>query len=157
MSRKILVLILVVLAASGAAFYYARSNRARGVVLTGIVTTDEIVVSSQIQGQINQLLVKEGDTVKGEVDRFRSLCLKRHGRAFSKLSLPEKDKFLTYLIGSSLSSDERPAARFFYRIRELTLHAYYTGSPQGLFQELGYTGNAYLTEFKGCTHPEHKG
>jgi len=64
MSRKILVLILVVLAASGAAFYYARSNRARGVVLTGIVTTDEIVVSSQIQGQINQLLVKEGDTVK---------------------------------------------------------------------------------------------
>ena len=63
MSRKILVLILVVLAASGAAFYYARSNRARGVVLTGIVTTDEIVVSSQIQGQINQLLVKEGDVV----------------------------------------------------------------------------------------------
>jgi len=100
---------------------------------------------------------KERDTVKGEVDRFRSLCLKRHGRAFSKLSLPEKDKFLTYLIGPSLSSDERPAARFFYRIRELTLHAYYAGSPQGLFQALGYTGNAYLTEFKGCTHPEHQG
>jgi HlyD family secretion protein len=64
MSRKILVLILVVLAASGAAFYYARNNRAQEVVLTGIVTTDEIVVSSQIQGQINQLLVREGDTVK---------------------------------------------------------------------------------------------
>jgi HlyD family secretion protein len=64
MSRKIIVLILAVLAASGAAFYYARNNRSRGLVLTGIVTTDEIVVSSQIQGQINRLLVKEGDTVK---------------------------------------------------------------------------------------------
>jgi len=64
MSRKIIILILVVLVASGAVFYYARTNRSRGVVLTGIVTTDEIVVSSQIQGQINQLLVREGDTVK---------------------------------------------------------------------------------------------
>jgi HlyD family secretion protein len=64
MSRKFIILPLLVLAASGAAYYYARNNRSRDVVLTGIVTTDEVVVSSQIQGQINKLLVKEGDTVK---------------------------------------------------------------------------------------------
>jgi sugar phosphate isomerase/epimerase len=100
---------------------------------------------------------KEHDAVKVEVDRFRSLCLKRHGRAFRKLSSPQKDAFLTYVTGAALPTDERPAADFFYRVRELTLHAYYTGSPQGLIQELGYRGNAYVTEFKGCTHPEHKG
>jgi HlyD family secretion protein len=64
MSRKPVILILLVLAAGGAAFYYGRNGRARGVVLSGIVTTDETVVSSQIQGQLSRLLVKEGDTVK---------------------------------------------------------------------------------------------
>ena len=33
------------------------------VTLTGIVTTDDIVVSPQVAGQISQLLVKEGDSV----------------------------------------------------------------------------------------------
>jgi len=33
-------------------------------VLTGIVTTDDVIVSPQIGGQIEQLLVKEGDAVK---------------------------------------------------------------------------------------------
>jgi HlyD family secretion protein len=62
--RKLSILILLALAASGAAFYYARSSRVHDLVLTGIVTTDETIVSSQIQGQISQLLVREGDTVK---------------------------------------------------------------------------------------------
>src|SRR5208283_2307402 len=34
------------------------------LVLTGIVTTNDVVASSQIQGQLAQVLVKEGDSVK---------------------------------------------------------------------------------------------
>jgi HlyD family secretion protein len=34
------------------------------LVLTGIVTTNDVIVSSQIAGQIGQLLVSEGDAVK---------------------------------------------------------------------------------------------
>ena len=34
------------------------------LVLTGIVTTDEVTLSSQIQGRLERLLVKQGDAVK---------------------------------------------------------------------------------------------
>lgn len=46
--------------------------------------------------------------------------------------------------------------RFFVTIKGLTVDGYYTSSI-GIHQELRYQGNAYLKEFKGCTHPEHGG
>jgi RND family efflux transporter MFP subunit len=60
--RKPLVLILV-LAAMGAAIYYAATRQPDQIVLTGIVTTDEVIVSAQIQGRLEKLLVREGDAV----------------------------------------------------------------------------------------------
>jgi HlyD family secretion protein len=60
--RKILVLALL-LAVGGGAYYYVNAKPG-ALVLTGIVTTNDVVVSPQIGGQIAQLLVKEGDTVK---------------------------------------------------------------------------------------------
>ena len=64
MKRRVVLLVLGALAVAGGAFYWARSNRARGLVLTGIVTTDEVNVSSEIQGRLGQLMVKEGDPVR---------------------------------------------------------------------------------------------
>ena len=62
--RLRLFVLLVILAAGGAGWYaYARS-RPTALVLTGIVTTNDVIVSPQISGQIRDLLVKEGDTVK---------------------------------------------------------------------------------------------
>ena len=46
--------------------------------------------------------------------------------------------------------------RFFLAIKGLTVDGYYT-SVIGIHQDLQYKGNAYLKEFVGCTHPEHKG
>jgi sugar phosphate isomerase/epimerase len=100
---------------------------------------------------------KQHGTVKTELERFQSLCLKRYGKVLSELSLSEKSAFLTHITEGSLKGDDRLAADFFYRIRGLVLHAYYTGSPQGLIQELGFKGNTYITKFQGCTHSEHKG
>jgi hypothetical protein len=37
----------------------------------------------------------------------------------------------------------------------MTVDGYYTSSI-GIHQELRYQGNAYLKEFIGCTHPEHR-
>lgn len=54
--------------------------------------------------------------------------------------------------------DADPASRlggFFRQVKTLTVDGYYT-SKEGLTQELGWHGNTYLTEFKGCTHPEHQ-
>ncbi len=62
MKRKILILI-VILAAVGAGFYYTTAHHPRDIVLTGIVTTDEVIVSSEIQGRLQHLFVQEGDTV----------------------------------------------------------------------------------------------
>jgi HlyD family secretion protein len=64
MKGKILIpaLILLVLAASVA--YYTATTKPHSMVITGIVTTNEVIVSAQIQGQLAQLLVKEGDTVR---------------------------------------------------------------------------------------------
>jgi multidrug resistance efflux pump len=63
MTRIIRPLILLILVA-GAGYYWYRSSRPDPLVLTGIVTTNDVVVSPQIAGRITQLLVKEGDTVK---------------------------------------------------------------------------------------------
>ena len=62
MKRKLPVMILVLAAVAGGTYWTTRV-RSRGVQLTGIVTTEDVIVSSQIQGRLAQLLVKEGDPV----------------------------------------------------------------------------------------------
>ncbi|HEY6292721.1 MAG TPA: efflux RND transporter periplasmic adaptor subunit [Terriglobia bacterium] len=61
--RKLLVLVLIT-AAVGAALYYLYGRPLSSLALTGIVTTDDVILSSQVEGQIEQMLVKEGDPVK---------------------------------------------------------------------------------------------
>jgi HlyD family secretion protein len=65
MSRRRIVIALVLVAVLlGAGAYYVVASRPAVLVLTGIVTTNDVVVSPQIGGQIGRLLVSEGDTVK---------------------------------------------------------------------------------------------
>jgi HlyD family secretion protein len=64
MKRKYVILIVVVLAIPGAVYFWQKYHRANSLMLTGIVTTDEVSVSAEIQGRLSQLLVKEGDTVQ---------------------------------------------------------------------------------------------
>ena len=44
---------------------------------------------------------------------------------------------------------------FFRLVKGMTVDGYYT-SQEGLAGELGWHGNTFLSEFKGCTHPEHQ-
>ena len=44
---------------------------------------------------------------------------------------------------------------FFRAMKGLTIDGYYT-SEAGLTQELGWHGNTFVHEFKGCDHPEHQ-
>ncbi|MFB3921745.1 MAG: HlyD family secretion protein [Terriglobia bacterium] len=62
MKRKLPIAILI-LAAVAAGVYWRTHARPRELVLTGIVTTEDVIVSSQIQGRLALLAVKEGDTV----------------------------------------------------------------------------------------------
>jgi len=64
MKRKIILAIFVVLMVGGGVVYYKAVTAPQPFILTGIVTTNDVVASSQIQGQLAQVLVKEGDIVK---------------------------------------------------------------------------------------------
>jgi len=65
-ARRLVLLLLVVGASIGAYAYFNRPPTA--LVLTGIVTTQDLVVSPQIGGKLENLSVREGDTVtKGQL------------------------------------------------------------------------------------------
>jgi HlyD family secretion protein len=64
MTRRILAAALVgALVVGGGVWAYTAFFRTRDMVLTGVVTTNDVVVSSQIQGQVAKLMVKEGESV----------------------------------------------------------------------------------------------
>src|SRR5436190_9603430 len=64
MKRLRPLLILLVLGGLGYGAYYYMGRPPTELVLTGIVTTNDVVVSPQIAGQIRELKVVEGDAVK---------------------------------------------------------------------------------------------
>jgi HlyD family secretion protein len=61
-SRVRLFLLVAVLAAAAGAFYVSHS-RPGPLVLTGVVTTDDVIVSPQVGGQVSELPIHQGDTV----------------------------------------------------------------------------------------------
>ncbi|MDE3083832.1 MAG: HlyD family secretion protein [Verrucomicrobiota bacterium] len=63
MKRRRSLIIALALLVTGA-IYVATHYRRHTLVLTGIVTTDDVIVSSEIQGRLQQLSVRQGDTVK---------------------------------------------------------------------------------------------
>jgi hypothetical protein len=76
---------------------------------------------------------------------------KRFQVTFAALDATRVTELLTPL-EAALDSD---SGRFFKAVKDLTVEGYYT-SQAGLTQELGWHGNTFLTEFRGCTHPEHQ-
>jgi len=61
-SKVFVIVLILVAAASG--IYFATMRQPGEIILTGIVTTDEVIISSEVQGRLQQLFVKEGDVVK---------------------------------------------------------------------------------------------
>jgi HlyD family secretion protein len=81
MLRRLLILVLLLAGVAAGVWYYNRPPTA--LVLTGIVTTHEIVVSPQIGGRLEKLLVDEGDTVqKDQVVAVLALDELRQEREF---------------------------------------------------------------------------
>jgi len=80
----------------------------------------------------------------------------KYGAPFREISTANRESLLT-----EMSLPERePAMRHegfeFYRLlKEMTVEAFYS-SRVGLIDVLDYKGLAFLSEFPGCTHPEHQ-
>lgn len=66
MKATIVTILLVLIAVGAGWFYFASYNQPTSIVLTGVVTTDSVIVSPQIQGQVQQLLVNQGDKVNAQ-------------------------------------------------------------------------------------------
>ena len=84
------------------------------------------------------------------------LSRKKYGKSFSDITPSQREELLT-----EMSVPERdPKARHpgfpFYRLlKGMTLEAFFT-SKVGLIDFLEYKGLTFLTDFPGCTHPEHQ-
>src|SRR5262249_12694260 len=61
-TRRLAVLLVIVCAATGSYYYLTRPPSS--LTFNWVVTTNDVIVSSQIAGQVGQLVVKEGDQVK---------------------------------------------------------------------------------------------
>jgi HlyD family secretion protein len=61
--RKALRLVILGAVLGGVAYYIYRQSLPQPLVLTGIVTTHDVVVSPQITGRVSELLVSEGESV----------------------------------------------------------------------------------------------
>src|SRR5579864_5523392 len=55
--------ILIVIVAVGVVLYFVFNRPPVEIDMTGVVTTDEVIVSPEIEGRLEKLFVAEGDTV----------------------------------------------------------------------------------------------
>ncbi len=77
---------------------------------------------------------------------FRKIAPADRERLMMDMSLPERDRSI---------SPEHPGFNFYKLVKEMTVEGFYT-SRIGLIEVLEYQGLTYLSEFPGCTHPEHQ-
>jgi len=63
MSRKLTIALVVIAAASTAGWLEVRHAGPADLVLTGVVTTNDLIVSSQVGGRVSRLVVGEGESV----------------------------------------------------------------------------------------------
>ncbi len=64
MSRKLILILIGLGVVAAAAIIAVLNSQPTNLVLTGVITTNDVIVSPQVAGQVEQLLVKEGDTVQ---------------------------------------------------------------------------------------------
>ena len=85
-----------------------------------------------------------------------SLSREKYQRTFHEISTADQE---TLLMAMSLPEREpgttHAGFKFYRLVKDMTVEGFYT-SRVGLIDVLGYKGLAFLSEFPGCTHPEHQ-
>lgn len=119
----------------------------------------------KLLGEVSEIIIPKTDTPGAaearvnefidytlQSDRKRQAELRAGLRRIAKVKPAGRASWLSQAAEKPDTAD----GRFFTLIKDLTIDGYYQ-SQEGLVQELGWHGNTYLPEFKGCTHPEHQG
>ena len=81
---------------------------------------------------------------------------KKFGSAFANLSSAQREELLTEMsLPEREPNRKHPGFQFYSLLKDTTIEAFFT-SKVGLVDFLGYKGRTFMSEFPGCTHPEHK-
>ncbi len=91
------------------------------------------------------------DKFRAGLAALESAAMQRFNTRFAALTDDQKTALLT----PAANDPSTTLGEFFKLAKSFTVDAYYT-SKEGLTKELGWHGNTFLTEFIGCTHPEHQ-
>ncbi len=84
------------------------------------------------------------------------LSRQQHARPFPELARREQEELLNAMSAPERDPQARhPGYAFYRRVKEMTVEGFYS-SRVGLLDVLGYKGLTFLSEFPGCTHPEHQ-
>lgn len=87
---------------------------------------------------------------------LNELSSTKFGKAFSDISTSHREDLLSEISGPEHDQKiTHPGFSFYRLLKAMTLEAFFT-SKVGLMDFLEYKGLAFLTEFPGCTHPEHQ-
>jgi hypothetical protein len=89
---------------------------------------------------------------------LNGVCQKRWNKSFREIGAADREHLMTEMSlpeRDSTVSQDHPGFSFYELVKRMTVEGFYT-SRIGLVQVLEYQGLAYLSEFPGCTHPEHQ-
>ncbi|HUX09814.1 MAG TPA: gluconate 2-dehydrogenase subunit 3 family protein [Terriglobia bacterium] len=87
---------------------------------------------------------------------LNELSGRKYGNAFSDISPTQREELLTEMSVPEHDPNARhPGFPFYGLLKGMTLEAFFT-SKAGLIDFLEYKGLTFLTNFPGCTHPEHQ-
>ena len=88
-----------------------------------------------------------------ELDR---LSREKHQQAFHELAAADRESLLEAMsLPERTPGASHPGFEFYRLAKEMTVEGFFT-SRVGLIDVLGYKGLSVLSEFPGCTHPEHQ-
>ena len=142
-------------------FFNAHQNETVTVLAELIIPQTETpgAKAAKVNEFIDLVLSKETPKVQREflqgldwIDRKSRQVFRRR---FIELK-PEEQKTLLERIADeeNRAAEDQVGVSFFKNIKARTIFAYYS-SEVGIHRELQYKGLDYLTEFPGCSHPEH--
>ena len=137
-------------------FFDERENRILDRLAETILPADDHSPGAHEAGVSQYLDLVAANSASGDQTAWKSgiaaldrLAQAKLGKPFLELKAGE----LAGLVGALAAHEQNPATteeRFFARVKQATLFAYYT-SEVGLRKELGYLGNDALAEFPGCS------
>jgi gluconate 2-dehydrogenase gamma chain len=148
--------------AGGLAFFTAPQHRLVDVLSELIIPADDrspgasaAKVADFIDLLVSTAADSEQATWREGLAALDATATARCTHPFVECAADQQAAILTE-IGRREADPQTPLELLFALVKERTIQGYYT-SEIGIHQELRYKGNKFLTEFVGCTHPEHMG